>query len=153
MEAITQFYIDLDLTNVKLMYDYEHSEFIYPTEDQWDVDGLRRLFTSQELETDDDSKQTRLRLMDPALTAKGCLEKDRRSSVTAAKKPDESSFEIFDKAQEDVLPYRLLPVLRPGDVVKGHVVLDLKENVDAEQLLVSFKGGARVKIRVYTGKG
>ena len=48
---------------------------------------------------------------------------------------------------------RLIPVYKAGDVVKGHVILDLNEAFDADALSIRAIGRAFVKIRVYTGKG
>ena len=159
MEAINEFYIDLDLSGVTRMYDYEHSEYLTVAADgRWDLPDLHRRFGSQELleTTEDDTKQCRLRLMDSAFTARGTLEKDRRASIAQTKgKGGDADVpsDVFDKTSESELPYRLLPEIKPGGLVKGNLILDLKENIEAEKLTLSFKGGARVKIRVYHARG
>ena len=165
MEAINQFYIDLDLSGVTRIYDYGNNEHLTPGSDgQWDPSELRQRFPSQgPLESFEDD--TKNRLMDLAFAAKGCLKTDshyakakNKTSHNIVDKLCESeshktSYNIFDRLCESELPYRLLPEVEPGGVVKGNVILDLKEDIEIEKFTVSLKGGARVQIRVQTTNG
>ena len=148
MEAINEFYIDLDLSGVTRIYDYEHGKHLMPGPDgQWDQAGLRQRLPVESVED-----CTKYWLMDRAFTAKGCLETDSRDTKSKCKTRDADD-NIFNRTCESELPYRLLPEIKPGGVVKGNVILVLNEEVETEKLTISFKGGARVQIRVYHQHG
>jgi hypothetical protein len=95
--------------------------------------------------------------MDKAINDTGCLQnkhQDKPTEAEASAIRDElfnADFETFETPLD--LPRRVLPIYKPGDVVKGYVNLKLKEAVKADSLTLNFLGAGVVNIRIYHKHG
>ena len=81
-----------------------------------------------------------------------CESKKEKQVPTASREePAHTHFGAFKTTLD--LPRRVLPVYKPGEVVKGHVNLKLKEAVQTDALTVNFLGAGVVNIRIYNQYG
>ncbi len=158
MESIEQFDVEVDVSDRERLYDYVSCTLLKrPESGKWDTSDFVGLGDRDKIPDEDENAAQRVHLMDRSFHDKGCLEKKMKDKKKGEdeheekkKKQEEEDEEGFTDEREDkALPRRVLPVYKPGDIVRGQVVLNLKEPVKAEELTLNFMGYAHVQIRVY----
>ena len=93
-------------------------------------------------------------MMDRAMNDTGCLQKKVDEKNPSKEDPNAIREELFNADFDTFetpldLPRRVLPVYKPGEVVKGHINLKLREAVQADALTINFLGAGVVNIRIY----
>lgn len=152
MEAVKSFDFHIDLDNCEQLYDYGRFEYISRPSGGWDLDMLAQ--TRQEDPVfEDETTLLMMKKMYRSHRQKGALEKD--SDSTKSKKEEKLTFDSFSAFSDSkpMLPKWVFPIFKPGDIVKGFVHLELKENVEAERVKIKFKGHASTNIRIYHKHG
>ena len=157
MEGIKTFNIEIDLNDRDTLYDYGKCEYVQkPADGKWDLADLS-MRAKHTLDKNNETVVSRIEKMDKSFTAKVTLQKDKTED---AGKGDDASEELdktwggYDPTDgEHPLPRRVLPIYKPGETVRGHLVLELTDKLDAEKLRLTFKGRAVVMVRVYHSKG
>ncbi len=156
MEKIKTFEIDIDLTDVDTLYDYARCEYIRRTAGtEWDYQVLKERAKDDFIDEEDETSQARVTMMDNTLYTKLFLEKEVKQSEKKGSEENEDvylgNFNEMQPSQK--IPKRLLPVYKPGDLVRGQLILELTDKIEAEKLRITFKGRALVRIRVYHPRG
>ncbi|ELU10637.1 hypothetical protein CAPTEDRAFT_215174 [Capitella teleta] len=178
MEKIEKFEIQLDLTDCELVYDYVTKEEIRrPTSGVWSPLLLEGKGSLKPIPVNDEAERTRISLMDNCIMDTVFMEKkvveNKVKEASPSSPPKDEADEKADDAKdarplkatdfpstddlifgnpEDIdnhLPRRLLPVYKPGDKVKGHVILKLNDALGAEAFKLNFVGQTAVNVRFY----
>ena len=169
MEHIQEFEIHVDISDRKSLYDYVTCQKITKPRDGkgWNLAELRKYGqVVDHFREEDENAMVRVVLMDKAIMDKKDLERRKkekrqgrraeRSASVSSDDDDDDEKEplVFDhRAETEGPPRRVLPIFVPGEVVKGNLVLKLKNNLEANRLTLRFDGHAVVNIRVYHRSG
>ncbi len=141
MDTIKTFVIDIDISNVDLLYDYGHEEYMRrPGGGNWNMAEIAERQNEYQLDAQSDMCKQRVEMMDKLTHDKRFMEKEKKQFESYN---DEAGASNVVRTR-DILPKRVLPVYKPGDTVKGHVVLDVSGKFKAEVIKLNFKGGAKV---------
>ena len=153
MDAVKNFDVEVDITNCERLYDYGHSAHVFrPAEGQWEVSVFSGRAEHTNISAEDENTMVRVDKMDKIINRSGFMEKKGKSEEKEAQ--NVSKWNDFDYMHPDQkLPKRVLPVFTPGDCVKGCVVLELSEPLDAKNFQIAFQGQAMTLIRVYHRHG
>ena len=139
MESVKVFDIEVDLGGVSRLYDYLRAEYISRPLAGWDPAALTSVG-----QKDHHPNETSAHLMSRMYKAhleKGFFEGDKTKDTSTGSEAAISSFLFSDisPASKVSLPPTVLPVCRPGDVVRGQVKVEVSEEMDAESIMIKFK--------------
>lgn len=154
MEAIDAFDIEIDISDRLRLYDYVTRTLLKrPTSGQWDPSVFNGLGSKDSIPDDDENTALSVSLLDNAIQQKRCLEKKVKDGKDKGKgkgkKGEDTQKGLFDEREDAAMPRRVLPVYKPGEEIKGKVILKLNQPVKADALKLKFTGYAHVNVRVY----
>ena len=133
MDAITAFNIEVDVSNCEKLYDYGHSRYHYrPADGQWDLSIFADRQQHVDISNEDENIMVQVDKMDKVINRSKFMEKQKKETDKDGKKDDVelmlwNDFDFMHPKQK--LPKRVLPVLKPGDVVSGHVFLQTLQTI------------------------
>ncbi len=163
MDSIEQFDVEVDISDRKRLYDYASCTLLKrPVSGIWDTANFARLGKKDNFPDEDKNGAQRIYLMDKSFHDKGARERrvkdkkkgeDGHQEEKKKEKEDKDDEGMIDEREDGALPRRVLPVYKPGDIVRGQVVLNLKEPLKAKSLKLNFKGYAHIQVPVYTSYG
>jgi hypothetical protein len=152
MEAVTRFEIQLDVSDRQKMFDYGKSKMYQrPDEGQWDIKKLRQDSVVDGIDADDENTMLQIHNMDRVLLDKRWLEKGAETQAEGGGDSSESEENYFEEGEH--LPQRVMPVYYPDEVVRGTLILETTEPIEAEKLVLKMRGRAGVSIRIYHPRG
>ena len=172
MDAIKNFDIEVDVGNCEKLYDYGYSTYHFrPADGQWDLSVFSNRDQHTNISKEDENAMVRVDKMDKIINRSSFMEKGKEEKGKVQKGKEEGAeMEILSKWNDfdymhpnQKLPNRVLPVFKHGDIVKGSVILELSESLDAKGLEIVFErqamtlvyvynqyGGAPVKVKTFT---
>lgn len=122
-----------------------------PKEDgTWNIEQLRQDSVVDGIDGEDENAMLQIHNMDRLLLDKRWLEKKADKVV---KQEDYKNSEEFEFSSSCHVPQRVMPVYYCDEIVKGTLILETSEPLEAEKLVLKMNGRAAVSIRVYHGKG
>ncbi len=157
MDSIDYFNIEVDIDDRRHLYDYASCRLLTREDGRrWDPCQFKGLGTKRSLPEHDDNALQRMHLMDAAiwetnrtekLVRTGSVHKSKNDAEATSPEPEQPA-----SCGQD-LPLRVLPVYKPGELIRGKVELELKKRLKARYVKVKMKGYAFVNIRYYLKYG
>ena len=154
MDDVKLFKIEVDLDSISRLYDYQQGLFLNKPESGWNVQELADAY--RKVGEPDETMAHLMSKMYKAHLFKGRFEGDK----TKDSKDNDEDMElgsVFDsirgpEGSDMSLPPFVLPVLRPGDSVRGQVKLEVVKEIEAENVIIKFKGHANTCLGMYNGQ-
>ncbi|CAD5124932.1 DgyrCDS13177 [Dimorphilus gyrociliatus] len=160
IDGIDYYYIDVDLSDRTVLYDYLLQKKVRKENGKWKFEGYSNIREKNSKEV------AQISLMYHFINHGRWLEKkgpkgDVESNEDA---DDEKEYGLMKKSffqeltntgsddQSDI-PYCVLPVYYPGETVRGKLRLKTTKPFDLENINVAFTGGAFTRYRIHTGRG
>ena len=152
MEALTEFQIEVDITDCEKLYDFNKQELLTKPATGWDWSQLEARAAATNTEPADETAAFRINRLDKALSDKGFFEK--KGEKTGKDNVPDHFDEVFSSSPgRRRLAVQTLPLYELGDVVKGHLNLDISEDIKTESVDIQLLGHASTNIRIYHGRG
>ena len=163
MDVIKNFNTEVDVGHCEKLYDYGYSTYHFrPADGQWDLSVFSDRGQHTNVSKEDENTMVRVDKMDKIINRSSFMEKGEKGKEEKGKeeKSAGAEMEILSKWNDfdymhpnQKLPNRVLPVFKPGDIVKGSVILELSQPLDAKGLEIVFEGQAMTLVYVYNQYG
>ena len=160
MHAIDEFRISLNISDHEELHDYATGQTVYrPKGGDWSPAAFTGTGTIGKGAKCQARKQLWVDLMDSAICDRENLELAvDKGSGQHEKQTGEAGDDMHDDHFDDQfvdsgLPARVLPRYEPGDVVRGHIVLRLNAELQAEKIRLEFRGQAVCNMETFNHYG
>lgn len=165
VEGLDSYYIELDLSDRTVIYDYLLQKKIRKENGKWKFESYSKVNDKNKTTT----KQIALMyhfLNEIRLFEKRGPREETEQAKDYDKELEEDENEIHDWMKKQFfrsqfentenanqIPYCALPVYYPGDTVRGKLHLTTSKKFNLEKINLDFIGSAKTRYRVYHGRG